>query len=338
MVRVAALDGMSRRAYTLRMERHSAYKRSGKPAYTTAGDARELEILKLLSRYDLLSSDYIYHALDNWQAARKALTRLSAGHYIGFPDIEKTGDPDEDRRTTLAYIPRNGFYVFELKPRGKALLAQEGILPKTGGNDHFKHRLLRSKVEYLLDRAPSPIVVKGHDDILLHPACPPATRALPYPFRVPPRPALEPDITRGFAAGDSALFVHVEVDRGTEVKRSLKSRQSLGGKIARYARYFAGRDYETHFGFRVAPSVLIVTTRPDTSDMPDLIKEYAGSWHSRFRFIRIAQKPPPTHSLFAPWQGADGALDLMEVLGVRREEGSSSERAGANHQAGGSRA
>lgn len=299
------------------MERHSAYKAIGKPTYSTAGNAREMEILKLLSRYDVLPSDFIYHGLDNYQATRATLTKLDAGHYIGFPDLE----PEEK----LAYIPRNDFYVYELKPRGKALLARDGIFAKVGGNDHFLHKLLRSEVEYLLDRAP--VVVKGPDDILTHPQCPRATREMAYPFRVPPKPALEPDITRGFAAGDSALFVHVEIDRGTEPKRSFQARQSLSGKITRYRQYFEGEHYKKHFGFPYAPSVLIATTR-NTDDLPALIEEFAGDWKRRFFFTSVALKPLPTDNLFVPWQSADGTLDLLELLNVRHEKSGARERTG----------
>jgi hypothetical protein len=71
------------------MERHSAYKTNGTPAYDTAGSARELDILKLLARYDLLPSSFIYHALGKYQGTRKALTLLAKGHYIGLPDLPR---------------------------------------------------------------------------------------------------------------------------------------------------------------------------------------------------------------------------------------------------------
>lgn len=291
------------------MERHSAYKTEGKPTYTTVGKPRELEILKLLARYDLLPSAFVYHALDNYQATRAALTALAKGHYIGLPDL-----PREEK---LAYIPRNGFYVFELKPRGRVLLAKHGDIFTQGGNDHYKHRLLRSQIEYLLDRAPAPLSVKGPTDILSHASCPSATKDLPYPFRIPPKPSLEPDITRGFGYEGNYLFLHIEVDRGTEPVMSLNARQSLKSKVARYTQYFKSRAYQSHFGFVVAPSVLFITTRENTDTMRELLKgsEYAR----RFLFTTITTKPLPTTDLFAPWQGASGAFDLRETLkGVAR--------------------
>jgi protein involved in plasmid replication-relaxation len=306
------------------MERHSAYKTEGTPTYTTAGTPRELDILKLLVRYDLLPSHFIYHALCNYQATRAALTKLAKGHYIGLPDL-----PHEEK---LAYIPRNAFYVFELKPRGRALLARHGDIVTQGGNDHYKHRLLRSEIEFLLDRAPAPLSVKGPADILNHTNCPAATRALPYPFRVPPKPSLEPDITRGFGYTDNYLFLHVEVDRGTEPVLSLNARQSLKSKVARYVKYFRHKAYKTHFGFVVAPSVMFITTRAETDILQTLIKTDAGEWAKRFLFTTIPAKPLPTHQLFAPWQGIDGAFDLMEKLNVRPEEGRPRERVGENHQ------
>jgi hypothetical protein len=295
------------------MERHSAYKTIGAPAYDTAGNAREIAILKLLARYDLLPSSFIYQALGKYQGTRKALTLLAKGHYIGLPDL-----PREEK---LAYIPRNAFYVFELKPRGRALLARHGDIYTQGGNDHYKHRLLRSEIEFLLDRAP--FEVKGPDAILGDDRCPERTRKAPYPFRISMAPTLEPDITRGFTDGEQTLFLHIEVDRGTEPVISQNARQSLKSKVERYREYFSSRTYETHFGFRVPPSVLFITTRPDTQSLLDL---FAGTFSKRFYATSIHPKPLPTTNLFVPWQGADGTLDLMEMLDVRREESGASER------------
>src|SRR5207244_2199676 len=132
------------------------YRTIGTPNYTTAGLKRELDILKLLARYDLLPSSFIQHELGNYEATKRALRNLTKGHYIGLPDL-----PRDEK---LAYIPRNTFYVYELKPRGRALLAKLGDIYTQGGNDHYKHRLLRSEIEFLLDSAP--FVVRGPDAIL----------------------------------------------------------------------------------------------------------------------------------------------------------------------------
>jgi len=306
------------------MERHSAYKAQGKPTYTTRGLPRELDILKLLARYDLLHSNFICHALDNYQATRKALTALCRGQYIGFPEFE---EPDEK----LALIPRNHFYVYELKPRGKRLLRSHDVGLKVGGNDHFKHRLLRSEIEFLLDRNPLLSVV-GPEDILNHALCPVSTRNAARPFVIPPKPHLNPDITRGFGHEGNFLFLHIEVDRGNEPILSLNARQSLKSKVERYRKYFEQGDYKKHFGFAVAPSALFITTRENTATLHNVITDFAGKWAKRFFYTTIPAKPLPTFDLFAPWQGVNGAFDLMETLHVRRDEGRARERAGENHQ------
>lgn len=300
------------------MERHSAYKLSGQPNYNTVGTPRELAILKLLARYDLLPSSYIQKELGQYEATKQALRKLVKGHYIGLPDL-----PRDEK---LAYIPRNSFYVYELKTRGRVLLSKHGDIVTQGGNDHYKHRLLRSKIEYLLDRAP--LQVKGVNDILSHRACPEATRDASYPFRIPPKPALEPDITRGFGDGERFVFVHIEVDRGTEPVLSQNARQSIKSKVERYTQYLENRTYQTHFGFTVAPSVLFITTRTDTSNLVNL---FPKKWADRFYALSIPEKPLPTHTLFVPWQGADGTLDLMEKFNVVSEESGESERVGADY-------
>jgi hypothetical protein len=303
------------------MARSSAYKDHGTPTYTTAGTPREIEILKLLARYDLLPSSFIYHALGKRQSIRDYLLALRQGHYIGLPDL-----PRDEK---LAYIPRNSHYVYELKPRGRALLAKHGRVTIQGGNDHYKHRLLRSEIEYLLDRAP--LSVKGPADILSHRACPKATRDAPYPFRIPLKPSLEPDITRGFGNGENYIFLHIEVDRGTEPLISANTRQSIKSKVERYVEYMNGY-YERHFGFVVPPSVLFITTRQNTDQLLEALKEFSGKKAKRFYVTTIPEKPLPTTNLFVPWQGIDGTLDLMEKFShVRREESGASERTSASY-------
>jgi hypothetical protein len=288
------------------MDRHSAYK-NGPPTYKTVGTPRELSILRLYAQYDLLPSDYIYHALGNYQATRKALTQLAKGHYIGLPKFD---DPDE----TLAFIPRNRNYVFELKTRGKTLLRRHDIDLKAGMSDHFKHKLLRSKIEFLLERVP--LTVISPEAILNHPLCPAETRNAKEPFLIPPKPHLEPDITRGFGLDGTYIFLHIEVDRGNEPAESFKKRQSFRSKVERYRQYFEERAYKTHFGFAVAPSILFMTTREHTETLHNVISDYAGDWRHRFFYTTIDPKPLPTTNLIVPWQGVDGALDLTEVLGA----------------------
>lgn len=315
MVHFAAHDSLLSLAHTLLMERHSAYRTNGTPTYTTVGKERELRVLKLLARYNLLPSSYIYHELGNYKATCATLTNLTKGNYIGLPDL-----PRDEK---LAYIPRNTFYVFELKPRGRTLLADLDLVTQ-GGNDHYKHRLLRSEVEFLLDRVP--LSVKGPADILGHDACPPHTKDASYPFRIPPKPSLEPDITRGFGDGDTFMFFHIEIDRGTEPVLSQNARQSIGSKIGRYVQYLNAGAYETHFGFRVPPSVLFMTTRENLASLLALFPK--EKWRDRFYALTVPPKPLPTHNLLVPWQGVDGTLDLMEMFNERNRKSGSHSRTG----------
>jgi hypothetical protein len=292
------------------MERHSAYRAYGTPTYSTIGKQRELDVLKLLARYDLLPSSFIQHELGNYEATKQTLRNLVKGHYIGLPDL-----PRDEK---LAYIPRNSFYIYELKTRGRVLLAKQGSIVTQGGNDHYKHRLLRSQIEYLLDRAP--LSVKGVADILSHRACPIQTRDAPFPFRISLKPTLEPDITRGFGDGDSYIFLHIEVDRGTEPLISANARQSIRSKVERYVEYMNTDLFRKHFGFVVPPSVLFITTRQNTDQLLEAIKEFSGKRSNRFYVTTIPEKPLPTTNLFVPWQGASGTLDLMEKFDVRQSE------------------
>lgn len=302
------------------MAQDFAYNGSTPPSYDTGGTASEIEILKLLARYDLLPSAYIYEAIGNYFYTRTQLTNLRKGHYIGLPDL-----PRDEK---LAYIPRHSFYVYELKPRGRALLARHGDIVIQGGNDHYKHRLLRSQIEFLLDRAP--LDVKRSEHILSHPNCPVATRDAPYPFRIPLKPTLEPDITRAFGNGDRYVFLHIEVDRGTEPLISANARQSIRSKVERYVEYMNTGFYKDHFGFIVPPSVLFITTRQNTEQLLQALKEFSGKRANRFYVTTIPEKPLPTFNLFVPWQGADGTLDLMEKFNVRQGESGTHQLTGTN--------
>jgi hypothetical protein len=140
---------------------------------------------------------------------------------------------------------------------------------------------------------------------------------------------LEPDITRGFGDGNSYIFLHIEVDRGTEPLISQNARQSIKSKVERYVEYMAGY-YEKHFGFVVPPSVLFITTRQNTEQLVEALKEFSGKRSNRFYVTTIPEKPLPTTNLFVPWQGTGGTLDLMEKFDVRQGEGGAYQHAGAN--------
>jgi len=284
--------------------RHSAYK-IVEPILTLNGSPRELELLDLLRRYDLLPSDFIYKATGNYHATRTLLTRLTKGGYIGFPNL-----PHQEK---LAYIPRNANYVYELKPKGAALLAlKDRWRARTRGNDHFKHKLLRSMVEFSLDHAGLRTLFP--EDILAHPNCPRETREDPFPWRITgSRPLLAPDITRGFAHNGGFAFLHVEVDRGTEPEETQNERQSICAKLSRYQTYLTEKVYFKRYGLTGAPTVLFLTIN---NNRKERIKKHARKYpHARFAFTCVPDFDADTQ-LLTTWETLEGSVNLMQILGA----------------------
>jgi hypothetical protein len=282
------------------MERYSAYGRQY-PTYTTLGLGRDGDILYFHTQYELVPSNYLYHFLGARQSIRDYLLDLRKGTYIGLPDLS----PEEFR----AYVPRNGFYPTTMKPRGEALFGKPPREP-----DHILHKLLRCQVEILLDHGP--FQVRRPKEILEHRDCPSETKAAKRPFtiKLDQSRRLVPDITRGFSDEDTTFFVHVEVDRATERMSAAEDATSLQEKISRYKEYLDRELWREQFGFRVPPSVLILTTRQDTTTLERLVRENADGWYDRFYWLSIPKSPLPTHDLFVPWQGVGGTLNLKEVL------------------------
>jgi Replication-relaxation len=287
--------------------RFSAYK-STEPVLILNGSPRELELLDLLRRYDILPSDFIYKATGNYHATRTLLTRLTKGGYIGFPEL-----PYQEK---LAYIPRNSNYVYELKAKGKALLALKNCWrDRSRGNDHFKHKLLRSKAEFALDHCALRILYP--EDILAHPNCPQSTRNERYPWHITAsKPSLAPDITRGFEYQGSYAFLHVEVDRGTEPEETENERQSICRKLERYQSYLENRVYYKRYGLTGAPTVLFLTI----SDLrKEQIKRHAKKYsHPRFAFACVPDLKPDTQ-LLSTWEALEGTINLMELLNGHAE-------------------
>jgi hypothetical protein len=291
------------------MERFSSYRTDGPPSFDASGTPRELEVLGLLQTYDLLPSHYIRTALGNSGYVPDLLTNLRKGHYIGFPEME----PEE----RLAHILRNRKYVNQIWPRGEALLARHGLWHgKPRGNDHFKHKLLRSQIEFSLDWAAYEVPdlrVITPAEVLAHKNCPPATREDKTPWRIPPKPCLEPDITRGYALDGHFIFFHVEVDRNTEPGDSESKRQSIRDKIQRYVAYLRAPN---RFGFKSEPFILFATIDAARKEVIEtLITKQGGEYADCFRTRLLPMRLEPDASMATmPW----GDLHLINFLKENR--------------------
>jgi hypothetical protein len=302
---------------------------------------RELAILDIFNNYDLVRSSWVYALTENYQSSRACLTKLDAGHYIGLPEVSDL-EEENSRRAKLLLFPRNRHYPRALKDRGRKRLREEGRLIRKRGVDPIKHMLMRSDVEISIDVGARQhgLRIVGSDDILNHKNCPKETRLSRNPWRISNKPAIVPDITRGFSYDGNFAFVHIEVDRGTENltvgehDEADKERQSLKTKIIKYEQYLTSQGYYQRYGIppEAAPTILIVTLKTEKEQRKEhikqLVRDFAPDWQHRFAFTSVAKNPEPTGYMLEPWETTTGTMDIIDIIGGTRGQTRDSEEGG----------
>jgi hypothetical protein len=325
------------------MQRAPRYKPThrgvGRHGERVTGTPAQLAILALLADYPCLPSKYIRAALPG--SVDDRLLQLKDNDYIGVP-VESTMHASALYRST----------VYELRPKGAALLARSGRIAASRRNEQFRHKFLASLIRYSFDAAAREVPglrVRTVEDILAHPNCPQATRGEKNPSEIPMQGAtIRPDAPLfgyEYAKPDGAkryLYLHgFEADRGTEPLTG-KERQTIEGKISQYARYLRARGYRSRYGLSNC-AVAFVTIGPlRAANIVELIRSKAGDAAPKFLvksvpdFIHESRFPPPTgHMATEDWATTNGPFNILATLkgahDVRREEGGAGERAGADH-------
>src|SRR4051794_6537137 len=118
------------------MQRHSALHLPETPILTIAEPTeRQLQALHRLQRYDVLTSQHLFHGIADWQRVYKDLLKAQA---IGIPSYFH----EYARR-------KNVNYPLELFPIGARLLARAGKwIARDRGDDHAAHKLYRSTTNF----------------------------------------------------------------------------------------------------------------------------------------------------------------------------------------------
>jgi hypothetical protein len=214
---------------------------------------------------------------------------------------------------------------YELTPAGRALSEGPVVLPTP--RDHEFHRAMGSSIDASFEiTAPQHGLEYLHlEDILIHPKCPPATRAATNPLLIQTTLGkLEPDGL--FALRHPGLegkpvhrFYAREDDRSTEsFHRSQGGQNSLQDKIDKYLAVFANRTYWHHFGI-INMDVLFCVTQPGRiQTCLDYLRD--KPFGDRFLFkvfpsfgVRRWRAPrAPVEDVYTPWTTVTGAKDLTQ--------------------------
>jgi hypothetical protein len=292
------------------MERHSAFKLKGQPTYSVAGEGKQLIVLDLLQRYDLLPSPVLRKAVGDEKYGEEVLTKLCKGHYIGLPAELLPPNPPQ----------RNRAYPYKLYDRGKALLEREGLwLERPQGNDHFAHKILRSQAQYAFDH-PEVIGVKliTEDAILNDDSCPPETRDLAHPSYFNIRQyEVQPDgPILGYEYKGKRIYFHgFEADNGNEPIRENKKdpykRVTIQQKFRHYTQYLEERMHRVLYGIpRVyIPFVLKPGLEARLLSMINLLREKYPQHAERFLFTTFTPD-----LVNAKWNTTQGEFNIIDKL------------------------
>jgi hypothetical protein len=298
---------------------------------------RDIEVLRLLSRYRYLRSSYL-HALVGGKSHKRFIERLGHLYHEG-------GYIDRPRQQWQAINARYMPAVYELGDAGERMLIEQGVLGqlktplvrkgRQGAVRQFQHDLMICDILASVE-----IGVSGNrklryvswQEILANSKTPEATRTAANPFAIPASITYTCPRTHAIERWDKPLipdalfgieylhdgrktyrFFAVEADRNSEpIVRGNLQQTSYLRKILQYREISARKTYLTHFGL---PNLLVLNVTINEQHMRNLVRsvgeftEGKGSAHFLFMTMpslaSLEKAPPPTpHILTAPWERA----------------------------------
>ena len=335
------------------MERKSAIHPSQRSTYRIVGTPRELEILDLLQRFDVLPSHYVKAWVGKESATADRLTRLLQGNYINILEgkgvwcqVCQREHPFSEDAWDFARL-RNVYYPLSIWPKGKALLAKRGLwVERKRQSDEFDHKMFRSIVDWSFAYGAREIGAAYETLTGILPRAPwRATKEDPDPshIKVHNMSDLVPD---SFVKIEDpqAFFAHIEIDNNTETQYGKGAENTIQGKVKRYAQYLRERGFNKRYGLpkitilfffnrkgRVQTFLDVVR---DTVKEPDVRQRFAAMYVPDFR----DSFPPPTgFALTNNYERMGEPLNILEIVNGKRES-SQNLRASRDHQEGRSRA
>lgn len=226
----------------------------------------DLRIFEAIDRHGPLPTHYLYtftrHLRRDYTHLQNRLTEFyngdAAGAFLTRPPQQFAG-----------FHARYQHLVYDLAPRAKAALAEQGVLTRFPPRraDPFLHQLIQACVGASLElTAPlRGLRYISREEILTRATCPEATRNAKNPMAIPlpgsGERTLVPDDLFGLEySGVGFRFFAVEIDRNTEsIERTNLDQSAFGRKISAYFAVLSGQTYRSHWGLPNL-SVLTVTT------------------------------------------------------------------------------
>ena len=298
---------------------------------------RDIEILRLLSRYRYLRSSHL-QALVGGKSQKRFVERLGhlyhEGGYVNRPS-------QQWQAISARYMPA----VYELGDGGERLLIEQGVLDQQlspllrkgrhGAVRHYQHDLMICDILASIEigiRADQNLRFVSWQELLASPKMPEATRTAVNPFAIPvsvtyacPRmkaterwdKPLIPDALFGIEYSSDGRktyrFFAIEADRNSEpIFRGNLHQTSYLRKILQYREIAARKAYLTHFGL---PNLLVLNVTTNEQHMRNVVQfvgevtQGKGCTYLLFKTMpslaSLEKAPPPTpYILTAPWQRA----------------------------------
>jgi hypothetical protein len=283
---------------------------------------RDIEIFKLLGRFDYLPADGIHAFVGGSEKAlRYRLNLLSRkpNLYLSRPHQQRHS-ADANCRPL----------IYELDERGARMLRDRGLpCPTKTYRRNFAHELMVARITASIElgtRENPNVRLITWQEILASENTPKATREASDPAPIPVSYSLRGQFQRGEVVADGRpfglertidgrhsylFFPGLEADCATEpLDASAIDRSSIAKKFAAYAAVAEQGIYRSHFGFPnfLVPFITTNITRMDS--MMELLNRFAaGRGSEMFLFKTLPaftspEKPPAPsgHMLTVPWQ------------------------------------
>lgn len=160
-----------------------------------------------------------------------------------------------------------------------------------------------------------------HEEIFLHPNCPPATRELKNPLQIddyePDALFALHDLSQGERKGFN--FYVREQNRGVGWSRKDPSQTSNKEKVDKLLKLFASRRYQAVWGIPNLRAMFLMTNQGSIDTALDYLR--GKKYGERFLFKSLPQfhtrtwKAPraPIAELFEPWQTTKGLIDITKL-------------------------
>lgn len=253
-------------------------KRGGKVVSIRPKVAGDIEILKCLGRYSLLTPEDI--AALTGRSYKAIIARLSLLKRDPYRLITVHGTQLQSPHI-YQWTPQ----VFHLTPAGIARLREEGAEAKDRGTGHFKHSITQAQTAASFEVGARG---SGLEHVVVDQTSITVTFALKG--KTYNNHTVLPDggpIGLGYG-NDMWRFVVFETDCATEpLTSSNRDRQAIETKFAAYLTILSGGLYEAHWQIPNLTILFTTTTKARLESMRELLHSMSDRYLNSFRFVQF---------------------------------------------------